>query len=254
MINLNNVFDKIFPLNYAVIFFYAHPDDESFLSAGLLSKLVARGRKCIVVFGAAAIVDGQKQTIIRQKEAYNACNILGVTLVLFLKFCEPKYSKEGMLSLTKQKIEIVTKNFFEVLYKNDIQTPFILISYDRNGGYGDKDHKIIYTAGQYFHKKYRNLAPFLFETTINRDKMSKWLDVAKKRLISQSIPKLSYWSSEFGLACEEITHYYQLTEEQLMLKRKALAIHKSQNSQDEFPLSLSSDDFREVFGYEFLRV
>ncbi len=252
MIKLNDIIDEVFSNEYDVVFLHAHPDDESFLSAGIINQLILIGRRVTIAYTAADIV--QNQTIVRQKEAIEANNILGVNKILFLEFCEPKYSKERVSLLIKQKIERVSENIFTTFHKNDVNPPFILISYDRNGGYGNKDHKIVYTIGRNLQKKYRSLIPFLFEITINRDKVLKWLDDAKNRLTPQSMPKLSYWFSEFGLPFGEITHYYQLTENQLRLKRRALTIHKSQITPNEFPLSLLSDDFRELFGCEFLRI
>jgi hypothetical protein len=77
---------------------------------------------------------------------------------------------------------------------------------------------------------------------------------AENRLNVESLPKTSYWSPKFGLPIKEITYYYELRKEQLALKRKALAAHKSQNIISEFPLSLKEKDFNEVFGQEFLKV
>lgn len=253
MIRINSEIDILFPTNYTVVFFHAHADDESFLSAGLLNELVTRGRKCVVVFAAAAIVDGQKQTLIRQKEVINACHILGVDLVLYLDFCELKFLEKTALPLVRQKISDISNNLLMILNKNNIQNPFILISYDKNGGYGNSDHKIIHVIGKYFQKKHKNLVRFLYEVTINREKVLKWLDDAQNRLDLKLIPKLSYWSTEFGLSNNEITHYYELTENQLKLKYKTLTAYESQIASNEFPLSLSVNDFREMFGREFLR-
>lgn len=254
MDNLNNLIDTIFPPVYSVVFLHAHPDDESFLSAGLLNELAIRGRKCIIMFGAAAIVYNQEQTFVRQKEATDACNILGITSIIFLDFCEPKYSGKETLPLIEQKIEKISKNILTALHKNNVQTPFILISYDKNGGYGNVDHQIIHTVGRYFQKKNKKLAPFLFEITINRDKVIKWLKNAQNRLSLKLIPKLSYWSPEFGLSEKEIQLQYQLTDRQIELKCKALCIHKSQIIPELFPVALEYNDFVDLFGNEFLHI
>ena len=92
----------------------------------------------------------------------------------------------------------------------------------------------------------------LFEITINRNKVLKWLKDAQNKLAPKSLPKLSYWSAEFGLSDNEIGFYYQLTDKQIILKRRALTAHKSQNPPDTFPLSLRRKDFKELFDQEFL--
>lgn len=252
MIKINPKISELFPVGHTIVFFHAHADDESFLSAGLINELIQLDRRCVVVYAATSIVLGQEKTVVRQQEALKACSILGLTSILYLGFCEPKYLEKPALRLIDQNVEDISQNLYEVLHDN-IREPIILISYDKNGGYGNPDHKVIYKVGRYFKKKYKNLAPFLYEITINREIVSKWLDGAKSRLDSKSMPKLSFWSTEFGLSSNEITHYYELTEDQLKLKYKALAAHESQISVDEFPLSLSANDFREVFGREFLK-
>lgn len=252
MTNLN--FDKVFPNSFPIIFFHAHPDDESFLSAGLLNELVTRGRKCIVVFAAAAIVDEDGRTFIRQREANDACRILGVDLILYLDFCETKFSQETALPLVCQSITDMSDNLFSILLKNNVNSPFVFVSYDKNGGYGNKDHKIIHMASKDFREKHIDSVAHLLEVTINRDKVIRWLSDASKRLSTEFLPKLSYWVENFGLSEKEIDYQYQLTEHQLVLKREALSKHKSQMFVGEFPLSLSDSDFREVFGYEYLKM
>lgn len=251
---LNNIIDVIFPIEYPIVFFHAHPDDESFLSAGLLNELVVRGRKCLVVFGAAAIVDGEERTLVRQKEAHKACKVLGVQSILYLDFCEPKFLDKSIKPLMVQNADDVSESLYRILRENNILNPFILISYDKNGGYGNSDHRVIHAAGRNFLARHKDLVAFLYEVTINSDNIIEWLDSAKTRLELKSMPKLSYWSHDFGSTTAEISYQYNLTQEQFRLKRKALTAHQSQMSKDEFPLSLSDEDFIEVFGSEFLNV
>ncbi len=220
MIKINPKIGELFPVGHTIAFLHAHADDESFLSAGLINELIQLDRRCVVVYAATSIVLGQEKTVVRQQEALKACSILGLTSILHLDFCEPKYFGKSVSRLIDQKVENISQNLYEVLLDN-IKEPIILISYDKNGGYGNPDHKVVHKVGRYLKKKYKNLVPFLYEITINREMVSKWLDSAKNRLDSKSIPKLSFWSTEFGLSSDEITHYYELTEYQLKLKYKA---------------------------------
>jgi len=252
MIKINSIFDKIFPNNHSIVFLHAHPDDESFLSAGLLNELAIRKKKFVTVFCAASIINNKKETIVRQKEANRVCRVLGAKSILYLKFCDYKYSKENILALGNQKISEVCKVLIENLFDNKINPPFILISYDKNGGYGHMDHKAVHKIGRYFQKKYKNITPFLYELTINRHLIYEWLSDAGNNSDLKLIPKLSYWSSEFGLPAKEIAYYYNLTEKQLKLKRKVLSAYKLQINPNEFPLSLSLNNFRKLFGKEFL--
>ncbi len=252
MLNLRLRINKIFPPDSPVVFLHAHPDDESFLSAGLINELTSSGRRCFVFFGAAAIVKRRKETFVRQDEARSACRILGNPEVYFLKFSEPKYENNGGDPLICQKVEHVGNEIFSIISKCDINERIIVVSYDRNGGYGNIDHKMIYLVGRYIKKKFKRFIRCFLEVTINRDMISRWLKIAEPRPRKELVPKTSYWAKNFGTPHRNISYYYKLTRKQIWLKRKALSSHKSQICSSEFPLSLSKDDFKNLFGREFL--
>ena len=65
----------------------ATADDESFLSAGAICELCETGRTVLVVYAAAAVVDGFQQTVVRQAEAEAAHVCLGGYAVRYLPFC-----------------------------------------------------------------------------------------------------------------------------------------------------------------------
>lgn len=251
---MNNIileFESLFPRDIPVVFFHAHADDESFLSAGLINHLVKSGINCTIVYAATSLVEGQIKTNIRQAEAFQACKTLGIDQIQYLKFCEPQYKELSALPFIHQKAEYIADELNNILVSQDLHTAFILISYDKNGGYGNDDHKLVHTAGREYLKKYNNNIFSLFEVTLNRNKILSWLDDAKKRLNIKSLPLLSYWSDEFGLLEKEITHKYLLTNEELHIKHEALSAHKSQIALGEFPLSLTQKDFSKVFQEEY---
>lgn len=71
------------PSSSTVIFFSPHPDDESIAAGGLLTDLRRRGNKILVYFfansprGVAEDLPDDQKIRIRQKEATDACNVLG---------------------------------------------------------------------------------------------------------------------------------------------------------------------------------
>jgi adenylate cyclase len=249
---INNNIDSIFPKGYPIVFFNAHPDDESFLSAGLINKLSGIGRECILVYGAAAELNEQHKTRVRQEETVNACKILGASKIYYLNYCEPQYTDIDARPLIQQDIKVVSEHFI-TLIKENISTPLVLISYDKNGGYGNQDHKIIHSVGRTTQSMNPNEIPILFEVTLNREHVHSWLNEAKKRLPTSSLPLLSYWTKEFGLPASAITHCFKLNKEQVNTKLEALAAHPSQLRINEFPLSLSNVDFSNFFGAEWLK-
>ncbi len=250
MEHLHKQLDALFPAYVPVVFLQAHPDDESFLCAGLVQAL-APTRPCILVYCAAALVEGQSATRVRQEELARACTCMREPRVKILPFSEPKYAEKGGIPLQSVSISEISREVLKTL-QEELQRPFILVSYDKNGGYGNEDHKIVHLVGRAIAASQQASVVSLVEVTLCREEVNAWIVDAQKRLPTESLPKLSFWSAEFGLPSEEMTHVYLLTEEQCVLKRKALSMHVSQMSSSEFPLSLSQEDFRAVFGKEFL--
>ncbi len=240
---------QLFIPDRPVVFLHAHCDDESFLSAGLLNKLCDLGRQCIVIYGAAATVPGEEKTVIRQQQTIEACSILGIDAVIFLKYCEPRYSG---VPLINQKTSEISREVLEVLKLRNVSMPINLISYDKNGGYGNKDHKVIHKVGREIRDNYSDVS--LFEVTLNRDKIKDWIADAKTRLSPESLPQLEYWSENFGLLSNKIQFGYELTNKELELKRKALSLHTFYNKPDIFPLSLNTFDFKNVLGTEYIHI
>lgn len=254
MITINPEFEKLFPKDVPVIFLHAHADDESFLSAGIMAELIRTGRTCLALYAAAALVQDQPKTVIRQKENSKACALIGIKDMDYLEFCEPKYFDPDAIRLIEQDPETVCRSLEGKLKKHLIDRPFILVSYDMNGGYGNQDHIIVHKTGRLFKKNNARDVKNLYEVTLRRDGINAWLNEAKLRLEPDSIPKLSYWREDFGLSDAEITHVFELSNEQIFIKKQALAAHQSQNKPHEFPLSLNDTDFREIFGKEFFKV
>ncbi len=241
-----------FPPHYPVVFLHAHPDDEAFLTAGLLNELSKIGRQCIVVFGAAAIVDTEAATKDRQEESKRATEIIGIKKILYLDYCDRRYISDDVQQLSGQDPLRVSKYLLSVLEKNDIDKPFVLVSYDKNGGYGHPDHRSIHKIGRVLQARNKNIVPILYEATLNRERVLTWLRSANNKMSDKQIPDLNYWSEEFGSSSSEIEYSFSLSGKQIDLKRRALAAHVSQIRKEEFPLSLSKKDFADFFDAEFL--
>ena len=107
MRDIQKSFDSLFPIKKPVIFLHAHPDDESFLSAGLIQELVSKGRKVIIVYTAAGISIDKPITILRQKEARRVGNLLKVHKVLFLDFCDIKFTKENKKGILNYSLKVI---------------------------------------------------------------------------------------------------------------------------------------------------
>ena len=221
---------------------------------GLINQISSQlNRKCAVIYCSAKKVDGQYKTVVRQREAVKACKILGVKYIYFLNNCDIKYESANNISVSSQKISTICNEIWGLLTEKNFKSPYILISYDKNGGYGHPDHKFVNLIGNKIIEKH-GVNVKLVEVTINRTLINNWLKKSELRLPAKSLPQLSYWSKTFGLSENEIKYYYPLSDKQLSLKKIALKAHKTQTAEDSFPLSLSEVDFKIVFGHEYIYI
>ena len=248
MKKIGSDFEKIFPKENTVVMLHAHADDESFLSAGIINEFVARNYNLLLIYLAAGLVEKEEITVIRRKELSSSLKILGAQNVEFLEYCEPKYRKDGK-PLYLQLIKEVSDKVKTIIEKKGIKH-YTLFSYDKNGGYGNKDHLAVHKVGRLLFKNSPQ-ASLLFEVTIPRDIYLCWFEKNKNNVPESYLPKLNYWSAEFGLKDREIDYFYLLNSAQIKLKKKALRKHVSQIKNTEFPLSLTDADFIELFGREY---
>lgn len=248
MKEINNNFERIFPKENVIVMLHAHADDESFLSAGTINEFIVRNYNVLLIYLATGFIEEEKRTTIRRKELAKALRVLGVKNAEFLEYCEPKYTKNGK-PLFLQSIKEVSNSIRTIIEKRGIKH-YTLFSYDENGGYGNKDHLVVHKVGRLLFKNSSPLS-LLFEMTIPRDVYLCWLGKNKNDVPESYLPKLNYWSAEFGLKDEEIDYFYLLNSIQIKLKKKALSKHVSQIKNTEFPLSLTNADFIELFGREY---
>lgn len=248
MKEINNNFERIFLKENAIVMLHAHADDESFLSAGVINEFIERNYNILLIYLATGLIKEEEKTVIRRKELIKALKVLGVKNVDFLEYCESKYTKNGK-SLFQQSIKEVSNTIKTILEKRQIKN-YTLFSYDKNGGYGNKDHLVVHKVGRLL---FKNSSPtsLLFEMTISRDLYLRWLERNRKNVPESYLPKLNYWSAEFGLKNEDINYFYSLNSTQIKLKRKALGKHSSQIKNTEFPLSLTGSDFKKLFSREY---
>lgn len=247
MKKVNNILDQLFPQDMPIIFLHAHPDDESFLSACLIQELIQKGRNVTVVYCSAKHKKGRSITKRRQTEAKNACKLLGVGCV-FLDFYDALYEWET-LCFYKSSLEKIYNNLILKIPKFKTQK-YVVVSYDKNGGYGHRDHIKIHNLGKYLKKLHSEIN--LFEITINRTRMQKWLASSSSKLSLQELPKTQFWSQNYGTPKRMINYYFFASKREIITKYNSLQEHKTQMSNKEFPLSLDQREFRNVFGIEYL--
>ena len=98
-----------------VLFFFAHPDDETLSAGGIINKLVKEGVKIKIVIASKGLLsrDTQKKIEIEKHilDLYQACSILGVNKkdLIIGDFKDSSFDSDSLLNLSKFSSKIVNK-------------------------------------------------------------------------------------------------------------------------------------------------
>lgn len=120
------------------IFVFAHPDDETFSSGGLIAKLVKAGhtvKLITVTYGEAGQLGDPPITTqdmlahVRKKELECAGRILGIEKIFYLGFKDCGLSKLQDQKLIKPVLSILER-----------EAPDVVITFDKRGGSNHPDH------------------------------------------------------------------------------------------------------------------
>ncbi|HEY5638466.1 MAG TPA: PIG-L family deacetylase [Dehalococcoidia bacterium] len=117
----------------------AHPDDESLGLGGILARYAAEGVETFLVtatrgeqgwFGPPEENPGPTELgIIREKELREAAEILGISEVNLLDYCDGELDKADQAALIEQLVGHIRRI-----------RPDVIVAFDHNGVYGHPDH------------------------------------------------------------------------------------------------------------------
>jgi LmbE family N-acetylglucosaminyl deacetylase len=152
-----------------VVAFHAHPDDEAILTGGTLASASAAGHRVVVI----TATDGRMGNEIdstRVDELRSSADILGVHRVECLGYADSGYGPvfyddpPGRVRFARANVDEAAQRLAAVLRAEDAQ---LLLSYQRNGGYGHRDHVQVHYVG----KRAAELAgtPRVLEATMPRE-------------------------------------------------------------------------------------
>ncbi|WP_063024428.1 PIG-L deacetylase family protein [Nocardia niwae] len=135
-----------------VVAFHAHPDDETLLTGGTLAKLAAAGHRTVIVVatdGHMADLDGRAPLRLGELEASAAA--LGVHRVVHLGYADSGHGAvlyadpPDRMRFARADPEDAARRLATILREERAE---ILLSYDRNGGYGHRDHVRVHEVGK----------------------------------------------------------------------------------------------------------
>lgn len=222
-----------------VVAFNAHPDDEAFLMAGTLAKAVAKGHRVVLVVA----TDGDLGLTSAEFEADGAlgrrrlaeldasARAIGATQTHWLGYADSGMVGDlapdppGRSRFLRADPSSVADQLAELLreYRADV-----LIGYDRNGGYGHRDHVRVHEIARL--AAARADTPRLLEATVPRETITRALSLVRRLPGVNLDLAMEQWASAY-LPAAEITHRIDVRG-QIAAKRAAMAAHASQAAAD----------------------
>ena len=241
-----------------VVFFHAHPDDESIATGGTIARAGAEGHRTVLVFatrGEEGEVDdgvlGADEPLARRREqeSHRSAEVLGVARVEYLDYRDSgmmgEASNDAEGSFWRADPEVAADALAAIL--ND-EGADVLTIYDSHGGYGHPDHIQVHRVGVLAAE--RAAIDRVFEATMSREHFARLTEYAGKFGIdTDNIPNVGP-DQNFGSSKSEITTAVDCSQF-LKQKRLSMAAHASQISPDHFMLALPPEAFAMAMGTEW---
>jgi LmbE family N-acetylglucosaminyl deacetylase len=246
-------------VQYTLVVFHAHPDDEAIATAGTMAKAKAEGHRVVLVVATRGelgehapdvLAPGETLTDRRVAEQMAAAEIIGVDRVEFLGFHdsgmagEPTNTAPG--AFASADVDDAAARLAQLLEE---ERAHVLTIYDDHGGYGHPDHIQVHRVGARAAEFART--PVVLESTMNRDHVRRLMEMAPPEAFgdAEDRPAIEDLDS-FGSPEEAITTMVDVREF-TDRKRAAMRAHASQIPEDSFFLALPDEAFREAFGWEW---
>jgi LmbE family N-acetylglucosaminyl deacetylase len=218
---------------HTLVTFHAHPDDEALLTAGTMARAAAEGHRVVLVVATAGeggevasdfLAADEQLGGRRMQELAASAAALGVHRVELLGYRDSGLGEGsgGPGTFCAASVDEAAERLAGLLREEQAD---VLTTYDRNGGYGHPDHRMVHAVGH----RAAQLAgtPVVLEATVNRDVLRGGVDVA--RSLGYEIP--ADFSPEvfddWFLPDDEITTYVDVSAH-LAAKRAAMEAHASQ--------------------------
>ncbi|GAA3621356.1 PIG-L family deacetylase [Marihabitans asiaticum] len=254
-----------------VVAFHAHPDDEALLTAGTMATVAAQGHRVVLVvatdgslglagedFGAK----GGELALTRSAEVEASARALGVARVESLGYADsgsgPELSPDppGRVRFARADLDEAAARLAEILLAERAD---LLLTYDRNGGYGHRDHVRVHEVGAAAADRVRAASgrPLrVLEATVPRDLICRALDLVAR--VYRFPPEFHRSSFDRAFSAGgEITHRIPV-HRQIRAKRTSMRAHASQASGGDVRtlamlLRIPRPLFDLVFGWEWYR-
>lgn len=226
------------PMTRTLVAFHAHPDDEALLTAGTMARAAAEGHRVVMVIATDGDLGNQEHAADarlaerRLMEAHESARVIGVARVEHLGYADSGPGPEtcpdppGRTRFVRVPIEEAARRLAAILREEQAD---VLLSHDRNGGYGHRDHVRVHEVGA----RAAELAgtPRILEATMPRDAIRRAAVLASK--VYRFPPAFDRNGIDHTYSARsEITHRISVRRYTAQ-KRASLRAHASQTAADE---------------------
>ena len=248
-----------------VVFFHAHPDDESIATGGTMAQLARDGHRVVLVVATRGengevpdgfLDDGELLGDRRVKETAASAEALGVARHEFLGYVD-----SGMIGTPENEVpecfwqadvEEAAERLAVILREESAD---VLTLYDDNGNYGHPDHIQVHRVGV----RAAELAGVerVYESTVDRDYFQELMSRAEEL----GMPAFSEESDTEGVVDDQgqiemgkpghlITTRVDVRDV-LDVKRRSMQAHASQIAETSFFLAMPEEAFAATWGEEW---
>jgi LmbE family N-acetylglucosaminyl deacetylase len=240
-----------------LVFFHAHPDDESIGTGGSMARASEEGHRVVLVVATKGehgevepgfLADGETLAERRIVETHTSGEVLGAQRVEFLGYVDSGMmgtpENERPDSFWQADVEEAARRLAAILTEERAD---VLTVYDDHGGYGHPDHVQVHRVGV----RAAELAgtPQVFEGTMNREHMFEGIRQAQADGHWPDDEPIDF-PEDFGTPAALITHSVDVRP-WLDRKRASMRAHASQISEQSVFLAMPDEVFERAFGTEW---
>ena len=227
-------------MTHTLVAFHAHPDDEALLTSGTLARAAAEGHRVVVVVATDGDLGLTAQGYAadgglgarRLEELRRSASALGAARVVYLGYADSGLEGDvppdppGRVRFVRAPMEEAAERLAAVLRE---EAASVLLTYDRNGGYGHRDHVRVHEVGA--HAAYLAGTPRVLQATVPRDTLARAVDLAAR--VYRFPPEFdrTAFTRAFS-ARSEITHRISVWR-YAAAKRASMRAHTSQAAADD---------------------
>ena len=234
-------------MTHTLVAFHAHPDDEALLTSGTMARAAAEGHRVVVVVATDGDLGLASQEYAgdgrlgarRLEELRRSASLLGAARVVYLGYADSGLGPEllpdppGRLRFVNAPLDEASSRLARVLRE---ESASVLLTYDRRGGYGHRDHVRVHEVGA----QAARLAgtPRVLQATVPRDTIARAVNLAARIYpFPPEFDRAAFTQAFSGR--DEITHRISVWR-YAAAKRASMRAHASQSSADEGDRTLAA--------------